>query len=184
MHRARAVIGLRLGAGRCEVARPATRTVDWGGRYMPNDSTATSIPRVRRGLPEPEPPWPEQAGADELSSDELVQHLVRALVRRVGELAGPHRVARKPLLDATELGVRCLLVPVAPGIDEVLSPREREIARMVGLGYTNRSIAAVLDISLYTVSAHMRRIFTKLGVGSRAAMVAALADDPKLYVAE
>ncbi|MBB5155048.1 helix-turn-helix transcriptional regulator [Saccharopolyspora phatthalungensis] len=153
---------------------------------MPNDSTAASIPRVRRGLPEPEPPWrgPEKLGADEPGRDELVQHLVRALVRRVGELSGPHRAARKPLLDMTELGIRCLLLPIAPKVDQVLSPREREIARMVGLGYTNRSIAAVLDISLYTVSAHMRRIFTKLGVGSRAAMVAALSDNPDLYVAE
>ncbi|MFI0467934.1 helix-turn-helix domain-containing protein [Saccharopolyspora sp. NPDC003752] len=149
---------------------------------MPNDSIATSVPHARRGLPEPEPPWRDRAV--DLGSDELVQHLVQALVRRVGELAGPHRVARKPLLDMTELGMRCLLVPVAPKVDEVLSPREREIARMVGLGYTNRSIAAVLEISLYTVSAHMRRIFTKLDVGSRAAMVAALSDNPDLYVAD
>ncbi|SDX84466.1 regulatory protein, luxR family [Saccharopolyspora shandongensis] len=152
---------------------------------MPNDSIATSVPHARRGLPERESPWrgQERLGADP-GSDELVQHLVQALVRRVGELAGPHRVARKPLLDMTELGMRCLLVPVAPKVDEVLSPREREIARMVGLGYTNRSIAGVLEISLYTVSAHMRRIFTKLDVGSRAAMVAALSDNPDLYVAD
>jgi hypothetical protein len=89
-------------------------------------------------------------GVDGLGSDELVQHLVRALVRRISERAEPHRLARKPLLDVAELGVRCLLLPIARRVDEVLSSREREIARMVGLGYTNRSIAAVLDISLYT----------------------------------
>ncbi|WP_010315817.1 helix-turn-helix domain-containing protein [Saccharopolyspora spinosa] len=151
---------------------------------MPNDSTATPIPRIHRGPPEPEPPWRGPERRDDIGSDELVQHLVRALVRRVGELDGSPRVGRKPLLDMTELGMRCLLLPVVPKVDKVLSPREQEIARMVGLGYTNRSIAAVLDISLYTVSAHMRRIFIKLGVGSRAAMVAALSDNPDLYIAD
>ena len=69
---------------------------------------------------------------------------------------------------------------LSPAAHDLLSPREHEIARMVGQGYTNRAIARVLDISLYTVSAHMRRIFTKLGVGTRAAMVAALSGQDSL----
>jgi DNA-binding CsgD family transcriptional regulator len=56
----------------------------------------------------------------------------------------------------------------------LLSPREREIARMVANGYTNKAIAKVLDISSWTVSTHLRRAFGKLDVGSRAAMVARL----------
>ncbi|WAL69274.1 helix-turn-helix transcriptional regulator [Amycolatopsis cynarae] len=130
----------------------------------------------RRGIPRPRPP----ETADEPFADEVVQNLVRALVRRVSELVGPDRDGRRPLLDCRELGLRCLLVPVAAPAHEALSPRENEIARMVGLGYTNRAIASVLDISLYTVSAHMRRIFTKLGVGTRAAMVAVLSENPDL----
>jgi DNA-binding CsgD family transcriptional regulator len=55
-----------------------------------------------------------------------------------------------------------------------LSPREHEIARMVAKGYANKSIASVLDISSWTVSSHLRRIYAKLGVSSRAAMVARL----------
>jgi DNA-binding CsgD family transcriptional regulator len=122
-----------------------------------------------------------EAGTVEPVDDEVVQNLVRALVRRVSELGSPDLVSRRPLLDRVELGMRCVVVPIAPKGQELLSPRESEIARMVGLGYTNRAIAAVLEISLYTVSAHMRRIFTKLGVGTRAAMVAALSEfpDPK-----
>jgi DNA-binding CsgD family transcriptional regulator len=58
-----------------------------------------------------------------------------------------------------------------------LSPREREIARMVAKGYANKSIASVLDISSWTVSSHLRRIYAKLGVSSRAAMVARLLED-------
>lgn len=141
---------------------------------MPEDAAVTPVQRAREGAPE------SSLEADP-SSDELVQHLVRALVRRVAEINGQSRVPRRPLMDIAELGVRCVLLPITPPVAALLSPREAEIARMVGLGYTNRAIATVLDISLYTVSAHMRRIFTKLDVGSRAAMVAALSNNPDLY---
>jgi DNA-binding CsgD family transcriptional regulator len=57
-----------------------------------------------------------------------------------------------------------------------LSPREREIVRMVARGHQSKVIAAVLNISSWTVCTHMRRIFAKLGVSSRAAMVAKVAD--------
>lgn len=112
-----------------------------------------------------------------VSEDDTVRRLARSLVRRVTELIDGDAMGRHPLLDVTELGVRCLLVPVSPQAHDLLSPREHEIARMVGRGYTNKQIAGVLEISLYTVSAHMRRIFSKLGVSSRAAMVTALSED-------
>jgi DNA-binding CsgD family transcriptional regulator len=68
--------------------------------------------------------------------------------------------------------VRCVLV-VSPQVPRhALSPRELQIARLVADGATNRAIASSLDISLWTVSTHMRRIFAKLGVCSRAEMVA------------
>jgi DNA-binding CsgD family transcriptional regulator len=57
-----------------------------------------------------------------------------------------------------------------------LSPREQEIVRMVAQGHQNKVIAAVLNISSWTVCTHLRRIFAKLGVTSRAAMVARLAE--------
>jgi DNA-binding CsgD family transcriptional regulator len=53
-----------------------------------------------------------------------------------------------------------------------LSPREREIVRLVSNGYANKSIAHKLAISQHTVNTHVRRIFGKLGVNSRAEMVA------------
>jgi DNA-binding CsgD family transcriptional regulator len=90
---------------------------------------------------------------------------------------------RDVLLDLERDGVRCVIVrshpvPAAPPspapAPELLSPREREIARMVADGLPNKTIAAVLDISAWTVNAHLRRAFTKLGVTSRAAMVAKL----------
>jgi DNA-binding CsgD family transcriptional regulator len=77
-------------------------------------------------------------------------------------------------------GVRCLLVRLLPKTTRAqvfLSPREQEIARMVAEGYPNKTIAAVLDISSWTVGTHLRRVFAKLGVGSRAAMVARLLEE-------
>ncbi len=48
---------------------------------------------------------------------------------------------------------------------------------MVAKGYPNKMIARVLEISSWTVSTHLRRIFAKLGVCSRAAMVAHLLEE-------
>jgi len=57
-----------------------------------------------------------------------------------------------------------------------LSPREQEIVRLVAKGLPNKTIAAILDISPWTVATHLRRVFGKLGVRSRAAMIASLID--------
>lgn len=80
------------------------------------------------------------------------------------------------LLDLRVDDVRCRLEVTAapePAPDcGVLSPRETEVARMVAQGYQNKTIAMALEISSFTVSSYLRRIFAKLGVNSRAAMVA------------
>lgn len=116
--------------------------------------------------------------------------LVRRLVCQVANSA-PREASNLPadgdahsgydtILDMEVDGVRCLLVrlPVGPArAQSLLSPREQEIARMVAEGYPNKTIAAVLDISIWTVCTHLRRVFAKLGVGSRAAMVARLLED-------
>lgn len=61
-----------------------------------------------------------------------------------------------------------------------LSPRELQIARLVANGATNDAIARALDISTWTVSTHLRRIFAKLNVCTRAEMVAQLFATPHL----
>jgi DNA-binding CsgD family transcriptional regulator len=101
---------------------------------------------------------------DEMPLDDLL----RAVIARASALTPD----ADPLLDITLDGVRCALTLAHPSRADSLSPREREIARMVAQGYTNKMIASVLDISLWTVSTHLRRIFAKLGVSTRAAMVA------------
>jgi DNA-binding CsgD family transcriptional regulator len=80
------------------------------------------------------------------------------------------------LIDTEVDGNRYLLVrmPRSTRGKIQLSPREQEIVRMVAKGHPNKIIADVLNISSWTVCTHLRRIFAKLGVGSRAAMVAQL----------
>jgi DNA-binding CsgD family transcriptional regulator len=109
--------------------------------------------------------------------DELENTLTAEL--RVGLRNGKdasHANGRQVLLDKAVAGYRIVLIreqadPLS-GIN--LSPREREIARLISKGYPNKAIAAVLEISCWTVGTHLRRVFAKLGVTSRAAMVARL----------
>jgi DNA-binding CsgD family transcriptional regulator len=48
-----------------------------------------------------------------------------------------------------------------------LTDSERGVARLVGLGATNREAAERLAVSPHTVSSHLRHTFTKLGINSR-----------------
>ena len=127
-----------------------------------------------------------------------IEPAVEQLIRRLVEndvRPDPADEADQIILDIAVGGVRYLVVrcttrvgpkpvgargptPVAMRSDRgpALSPRESEIARMVAKGYANKTIASLLDISSWTVSSHLRRIFSKLDVTSRAAMVARLLD--------
>ena len=55
-----------------------------------------------------------------------------------------------------------------------LTPREREVLRLVAQGQTNREVARSLWISPATVRRHLENTFEKLGVRSRAAAVASV----------
>jgi DNA-binding CsgD family transcriptional regulator len=83
------------------------------------------------------------------------------------------------ILDTVLDGAHYLLVrlPQTTHHRVQLSPREQEIVRMVAQGHPNKVIADVLNISSWTVCTHLRRIFAKLGVGSRAAMVARILEN-------
>jgi DNA-binding CsgD family transcriptional regulator len=59
-------------------------------------------------------------------------------------------------------------------VKHVLSERQAEIARLVADGKTSREIGFALSIDSRTVDSHIEKIFDKLDVRSRAAMVAAL----------
>lgn len=52
-----------------------------------------------------------------------------------------------------------------------LTGRELQIAAMIAQGDATKNVAYKLRISEWTVGTHLRRIFAKLGVDNRAAMV-------------
>jgi DNA-binding NarL/FixJ family response regulator len=49
---------------------------------------------------------------------------------------------------------------------DLLSPREREVLQMLAEGKTNKEIASLLKLSVYTVEAHRGRIMEKLNLHS------------------
>lgn len=57
------------------------------------------------------------------------------------------------------------------GTYEELTPREREILKLIGEGYTNQEIASHLSLSINTVQTHRSRIMDKLNLHSRAELM-------------
>lgn len=116
-------------------------------------------------------------GTSLISADEVIRTLLE-FTSSPGPGEGYDRVgenrAEEILVDTEVDGARYLLIRM-PRLNRLrvqLSPREKEIGRMVAKGHPNKVIADVLNISTWTVCTHLRRMFAKMGVGSRAAMVA------------
>ena len=55
--------------------------------------------------------------------------------------------------------------------EDPLSDREREVLRLLALGYTNQEIAKQLFISVRTAETHRAHIMQKLSLQSRAELV-------------
>ncbi|MEV6815149.1 response regulator transcription factor [Micromonospora sp. NPDC051296] len=63
-----------------------------------------------------------------------------------------------------------------------LTPREREVARLVARGLTNEEISVSLFLSIWTVKTHVSRILAKLGARERAQIVIAMYEAGDLHV--
>jgi DNA-binding NarL/FixJ family response regulator len=118
----------------------------------------------------------DEPGALETLVRQLVaeaRHVAPAPTHPAAEGREKEEASGEVLFDYEVDGVRCVLARARSSSADALplSPREREVARMIAKGYPNKIIASVLDISVWTVSTHLRRIFAKLGVTSRTAMV-------------
>lgn len=61
--------------------------------------------------------------------------------------------------------------PATDPLGEILTTREREIARLVASGLRNKQIAYELHLSEYTIAAYIKHICYKLQVRNRTAMV-------------
>jgi DNA-binding NarL/FixJ family response regulator len=59
-----------------------------------------------------------------------------------------------------------------PTWEEGLTPREREVIRLLVRGLSNREIARALVVADRTAEAHVNHVLTKLGLRSRAQVIA------------
>jgi len=141
---------------------------------MPGGSSLEAIPEIRQESPDTqivvltmqqEPAFARQAlsaGAlgyvlKEAADEELVEAVRRAAV---GESYLNPR-----------LGARIAAEP-PPGPPDDLSEREVDVLRLIALGHTNAEIAQQLFLSVRTVETHRSHIQQKLGLSSRAELVA------------
>ncbi|MER6302343.1 AAA family ATPase [Kitasatospora sp. NPDC001539] len=89
-------------------------------------------------------------------SDRVLGAWIGALAERAGLNLAP---AGQPAAAPAPTG--------APGESFGLTPRERDVLRLLARGWTNRQIAEELYISPKTASVHVSNILGKLGVGGR-----------------
>ena len=76
-------------------------------------------------------------------------------------------------LKAVESGDRLAKRTLTNDYETVLEPKEMEVLRLVSSGLANQQIGEELGVSVSTVKARMRSIFSKLEVESRTQAVAA-----------
>jgi len=134
-----------------------------------------------------------QNRSDPNSGEGEILFLLVRLFELAGNLTPRHRVSTIPSRQLTSCNEACyemhpeavvlqvehggiyyklVRTEALPCHVATLSPREQEIVRLVSSGYANKTIAHKLAISQHTVNTHVRRIFGKLGVNTRAEMVA------------
>lgn len=64
-----------------------------------------------------------------------------------------------------------------------LTPRQKDILRLLQLGYDNQTIASEIGISVRTVENHLTRLYRQINVQSRLEAVRFLQDNPELLTA-
>lgn len=140
-------------------------------------------------MPFPHASGPKRESSGSQPAAPRADDLIRSLIALLAGMRNPMTRASSAnleeiIFDGEVEGFRYLLVRLPPSdlLPTNLSPREQEIVRMVAQGHPNKIIAAVLNISSWTVCTHLRRIFLKLGVTSRAAMVARLLEQEVIHV--
>ena len=76
------------------------------------------------------------------------------------------------LLDACRAAFGESPQPQPGALPDLLTPREREILRLICAGYSNPEIASELVVTINTIKKHTSNIYGKLGVRSRTQAIA------------
>src|SRR5215469_9848156 len=97
---------------------------------------------------------------------------------------GFERVGALPWVAQAESELRAAGGRRRPAPKDSLTAQELRVAAAVARGAANREIAAELFLTLKTVEFHLRQIYRKLGVSSRAQLVAMLASNPALLAGQ
>jgi NarL family two-component system response regulator YdfI len=102
-----------------------------------------------------------------LPRDAKAEEIFAAIEACVAGLIVIHPDLVDALLDPTDAEKQSGLT----ASDQILSPREIEVVRMIADGLGNKEIASKLGISDQTVKFHISTIFAKLGAANRAEAV-------------
>jgi two-component system, NarL family, response regulator NreC len=144
---------------------------------MPGTSGLEGVPLVLHERPEAkvlvlsmqdDPRYVREAFAAGASGYVLKEAADVEVVSAIREVARGNRYVHP------ELGARLIAADAAAeqqARDDPLSDREREVLRLLALGYTNQEIARKLFISVRTAETHRFHVMQKLMLGSRAELV-------------
>jgi DNA-binding NarL/FixJ family response regulator len=102
----------------------------------------------------------------------IVAQLVLVRSFELGVFSRQDLTALRRLQPLLEHAFACAIAPADANAHDALvksglSPREAEVAEMVGRGSTNAEIARSLHIGEATVKTHLTHVYTKLGVRTR-----------------
>jgi DNA-binding NarL/FixJ family response regulator len=144
---------------------------------MPGESGLEGLPKLLHEHPgvrvlvlsmQDDPRYVREAFAAGASGYVLKEAADAEVVNAIREVAGGGRYVHP------ELGARLIAAEAdaARAADEdPLSDREREVLRLLALGYTNQEIAKPIFISVRTAETHRAHVMQKLRLASRAELV-------------
>jgi two-component system, NarL family, response regulator NreC len=140
---------------------------------MPGMDGITAIPEVRRRCPTARIVMLSMHGTSRTVRAAFAAGAHGYLVKTVDddELLGALRAvaAGQDYVDPS-LGAALAAPPTGDRL-EALTERERQIMRLLALGYSNHEIAERLTLSPRTVESHRAHVMNKLGANTRAEMV-------------
>jgi DNA-binding CsgD family transcriptional regulator len=129
----------------------------WLNQHVNTARVMTLPPRLWPSLVAPRSAgWPVTAALSQISEAGGDQAVIRRAIASALSTGHPGDKTRRPARTSAS----------ASGWDS-LTASELRVAALVVAGHTNKSIAGQLQVSVHTVSTHLRHVFTKLDINTR-----------------